>query len=52
MQLGMLGELRLLAEIRRRFSGPSHEVDSGIIVGIGDDAAGIHTTPGENACYH
>ncbi|MBF0557209.1 MAG: thiamine-phosphate kinase [Nitrospirae bacterium] len=39
MQLGMIGELRLLEEIRRRFSDPSQKRDRGIIVGIGDDAA-------------
>jgi len=41
MQLRLIGELRLLEEIRRRFSVPAQQGDSGIIIGIGDDAAAI-----------
>ncbi len=41
MQLRLLGELRLLEEIRRRFNVPAQKGDSGIIIGIGDDAAAI-----------
>jgi len=41
MQLRLIGELRLLEEIRRRFNVPVQEGDSGIIIGIGDDAAAI-----------
>jgi thiamine-monophosphate kinase len=37
MQLRQIGELRLLEEVRKRFSS----IDSSIIVGIGDDAAVI-----------
>src|SRR5208337_545297 len=39
MQLRLIGELRLLEEIRRRFNVPAQKGDSGIIIGIGDDAA-------------
>lgn len=45
MQLGMIGELRLLEEIRRRFSDPAQKGDSRIIVGIGDDAAAFTPPP-------
>ena len=41
MQLRLIGELRLLEEIRRRFNVPEQKGDSGIIIGIGDDAAAI-----------
>lgn len=39
MQLRTRGELHLLKEIRRRFSSAPQTQDSGIIIGIGDDAA-------------
>ncbi|MBF0505526.1 MAG: thiamine-phosphate kinase [Nitrospirae bacterium] len=41
MQLRQIGELKLLEEIRRRFNVPAQQGDSGIIIGIGDDAAAI-----------
>ena len=41
MQLRLIGELSLLEEIRRRFNVPAQKGDSGIIIGIGDDAAAI-----------
>ncbi len=41
MQLRKIGELKLLEEIRRRFNVPVNQGDSGIIIGIGDDAAAI-----------
>ncbi len=41
MQLRLIGELRLLEEIRRRFNVSAQKGDSGIIIGIGDDAAAI-----------
>ena len=41
MKLRLIGELRLLEEIRRRFSVPVQKADSGVIIGIGDDAAAI-----------
>lgn len=47
MQLRLIGELRLLEEIRRRFNVPAQKRDSGIIIGIGDDAAAI-APPVEN----
>jgi thiamine-monophosphate kinase len=40
MRLHQIGELKLLKEVRERFSSASKE-DSSIIVGIGDDAAVI-----------
>lgn len=39
MKLRSLGELKLLNEIRKRFSPVTVQKGSGIIVGIGDDAA-------------
>lgn len=39
MQLREIGELKLLREIRKRFSSGQQAIGSGIIVGIGDDAA-------------
>ncbi len=39
MQLRKIGELKLLEEIRARFSSASETGNSGIIIGIGDDAA-------------
>ena len=41
MQLRHVGELNLLKEIRKRFSSAPQTEDSGIIIGIGDDAAVI-----------
>jgi len=41
MQLRQVGELNLLRKIREKFSANLNAVDSGIIVGIGDDAAVI-----------
>ncbi len=41
MQLRLIGELNLLEEIRRRFNVPAKKGDSGVIIGIGDDAAVI-----------
>ncbi|MFZ5996717.1 MAG: thiamine-phosphate kinase [Nitrospirota bacterium] len=39
MQLRHRGELALLKEVRDKFGLPSKGVDSGVIIGIGDDAA-------------
>ena len=39
MQLRQIGELKLLEEIRRRFSAPKQKGAGGVIIGIGDDAA-------------
>lgn len=39
MKLYQKGELKLLREIKERFNPASKQKDSGIIVGIGDDAA-------------
>jgi thiamine-monophosphate kinase len=47
MQLRQIGELRLLEEIRRRFSVPAQKGASGVVVGIGDDAAAAIVPPGE-----
>jgi thiamine-monophosphate kinase len=41
MQLSHIGELALLSEIRSRFGFSSRMRDSGIVIGIGDDAAVI-----------
>ncbi|MBZ0156463.1 MAG: thiamine-phosphate kinase [Alphaproteobacteria bacterium] len=41
MQLRNRGELHLLKEIRRRFSPAPDAPDSGVVIGIGDDAAVI-----------
>jgi thiamine-monophosphate kinase len=48
MQLRRIGELRLLEEIRRRFNVPVLKGDSGIIIGIGDDAAAFTPPLGKN----
>jgi thiamine-monophosphate kinase len=48
MQLRLIGELRLLEEIRRRFNVPAQKGDSGIIIGIGDDAAVIAPSVDKN----
>ncbi len=47
MQLRSIGELRLLEEIRRRFNTQARKGDSGIIVGIGDDAAAFAPLAGK-----
>lgn len=47
MQLRQIGELGLLKEIRKKFSLPSRTRSSGIIVGIGDDAAVIAPPKGK-----
>ncbi len=39
MKLQQLGELQLLSEVRKRFNPLSEQKGSGVIVGIGDDAA-------------
>lgn len=39
MKLQSLGELHLLKEIRKRFSSVSEHDNSGVVLGIGDDAA-------------
>src|SRR5208337_2364590 len=41
MKLRLIGELKLLEEVRRRFNVPEQKVDSGVFIGIGDDAAAI-----------
>lgn len=47
MQLRQIGELRLLKEIRKKFSLSSRARSSGVIVGIGDDAAVIAPPKGK-----
>lgn len=46
MKLHQKGELQLLKEIRKRFNPAPEQKDSGIIIGIGDDAA-VFTCPEE-----
>jgi thiamine-monophosphate kinase len=47
MQLRLIGELRLLEHIRKRFNPPAQEGDRGVIIGIGDDAAVFAPPPGK-----
>ncbi len=50
MLLRHIGERRLLREIREKFSATSNDRDSGIIVGIGDDAAVMAPLKGNLLC--